>query len=97
MSAYFHLKIEKKFIKFLKEFELLSQKVNSPLDETVEPKLNTESWFEFKLAMEPRLEPPCLWLLSSPGLCLPPGLRSTLSSLGGGARRLGATAATGAE
>ena len=76
---------------------IVSQNVNSPLDETVEPKLKTESWFEFKLSMDPRLEPACLWLASSPGLCLPPGLRSTLSSLGGGARRLGATAATGAE
>ena len=67
-----------------------------PFDETVEPKLKTESWLELRLSMEPRLEPPCL-APRSPGLCLPPGLRSTLSSRGGAARSWGATVATGAE
>ena len=51
-----------------------------PFDEMVDPKLKTESWFEFKLSMEPIMPPPEV-ILSV--LCLPPGFRSTRSSRGG--------------
>ena len=51
-----------------------------PLEDMVEPKLISDPCEELRLSMEP-MTPPAPSLRSV--LCLPPGLRSTLSSLGG--------------